>query len=175
MKLSEKEIVEAALVLIDTKGVAAMTMRALAARLHCDPMAIYYHLPSKDAVLDAIAARLEAEGSPPTVWRGLDEALSKYAQRQLNVAFSHPRAIPIFALRPSLNSATVAGHSWLRARLSEAGVEDPDFAEKLFTSAVNGVLLYFHATCDRTEARRMARALMTDMVAALCGHWGRSR
>lgn len=173
MRLSETEIVDAALAIIDKDGAPALTMRALAARLRCDPMAIYYHLPSKDAVLDAVAARLDGEGGPPIAWDGLADALAKFAQSQLAVAFTHPRAVPIFALRPSPNPATAAAHGWLHKRLSEANIEDPASAEKLFTAGVNGILLYYYATFKRPEARRTARDLMADMVAALCAHWRR--
>ena len=52
--LTRDSILSAALELVDTEGLDALTMRALGARLGVEAMSIYHHLPSKQAVIDGI-------------------------------------------------------------------------------------------------------------------------
>jgi len=62
--LSHERIVHEALALVDNEGLEALSMRRLAATLGVDPMAIYYYLPNKAALKDAIveAVNTEIEG-----------------------------------------------------------------------------------------------------------------
>ncbi len=50
--LSRSRIVRAALGLVDEKGLAALTMRALATELEVSPMALYNHVRDKDELVD---------------------------------------------------------------------------------------------------------------------------
>ena len=59
--LSRDRIVSAALALVDQEGLASLSMRRLAAALGVDPMAIYYYLPNKAALLDAIVEAVNLE------------------------------------------------------------------------------------------------------------------
>ena len=47
--LTRERILDAALRLVDEQGMAALSMRRLAAELGVDPMALYHHLPGKAA------------------------------------------------------------------------------------------------------------------------------
>lgn len=49
--LTQERIVEAALQLIDQKGLQQFSMRALAEELQVDAKAVYYHLPNKEAII----------------------------------------------------------------------------------------------------------------------------
>jgi AcrR family transcriptional regulator len=51
-------VVEGALALADAEGLEAVTIRRLAKRLSVTPMALYWHFPSKDELLDGVAASL---------------------------------------------------------------------------------------------------------------------
>jgi TetR/AcrR family tetracycline transcriptional repressor len=53
--LSEDDVVAAALRLTRRGGLAGLSMRALADELGVTTMAAYYHVPSKDALLDLVA------------------------------------------------------------------------------------------------------------------------
>ena len=59
--LSRDRIVSAALALVDKEGLAALSMRRLATALGVDPMAIYYYLPNKAALEDAIVEAVNVE------------------------------------------------------------------------------------------------------------------
>ncbi len=59
--LSHGRIVTTALALVDEKGLAALSMRRLAAALGVDPMAIYYYLPNRAALEDAIVEAVNVD------------------------------------------------------------------------------------------------------------------
>ncbi len=52
LPLSRPRVVRAALHLVDEKGLAALTMRALANELEASPMALYNHVRDKDELVD---------------------------------------------------------------------------------------------------------------------------
>lgn len=54
MGLDRDAVVRAAVVLADADGLDNLSMRRLAQRLGVTPMAIYYHVPSKDALIDLV-------------------------------------------------------------------------------------------------------------------------
>ena len=56
--LTRQTVVEGALALADAEGLEAVTIRRLAKRLGVTPMALYWHFPSKDELLDGVAASL---------------------------------------------------------------------------------------------------------------------
>jgi AcrR family transcriptional regulator len=59
--LTRERIVRTALALVDREGLGALSMRRLGSELGVDPMAVYYHVPNKDALLDAIVEAVMAE------------------------------------------------------------------------------------------------------------------
>ena len=60
-QLTRERIVSAALALVDREGLSALSMRRLGSELGVDPMAVYYYVPNKDALLDAIVEAVMAE------------------------------------------------------------------------------------------------------------------
>lgn len=56
MKLGREEIVDAALALLDEKGLEALSMRALAARLGVQASALYWHVGDKAELVSLMAA-----------------------------------------------------------------------------------------------------------------------
>jgi AcrR family transcriptional regulator len=59
--LTRTEIVDAALDLVRTEGVAAVTMRRLADIIGVTPMALYHHVPNKALLLDLVVERVGVE------------------------------------------------------------------------------------------------------------------
>ncbi len=55
-----EKIVSMALALVDREGLKALSMRRLGTELGVDPMAVYYHIPNKQALLDAIVEAVMA-------------------------------------------------------------------------------------------------------------------
>jgi AcrR family transcriptional regulator len=71
--LNEQEIVQTALRLTRRTGAEKISMRALAAELGVSPMAIYYYVPNKDALLDlvvdAVLSQVPTPAPDPKRWQ----------------------------------------------------------------------------------------------------------
>jgi AcrR family transcriptional regulator len=65
MSSRRDEIMDAALVVAQTRGLAAMSMRAVAEQTGSSVMALYRHVASKDELLDGLVGRVLAEVQPP--------------------------------------------------------------------------------------------------------------
>ncbi|MDR0783452.1 MAG: TetR family transcriptional regulator, partial [Propionibacteriaceae bacterium] len=61
MNLSQDQIVATACTILNTYGLADVSMRRIAANLGVQPSALYWHFASKQALLDAIAAVILAD------------------------------------------------------------------------------------------------------------------
>jgi AcrR family transcriptional regulator len=62
--LSREKIVARAVELLDAGGIEGLSMRRLGDALGVEAMALYHHFPNKDAMLDAVAARIIEETGP---------------------------------------------------------------------------------------------------------------
>lgn len=62
--LSREKIIERALKILDEEGVEGLSMRRLGESLGVNAMALYYHFPNKEAILDGVAARILEETGP---------------------------------------------------------------------------------------------------------------
>ncbi len=70
MQLHKRDVVEAATSLLDSYGIADLTMRRLARELNVSPGALYWHFANKQELLGAVADRiLESVGDVPGDWR----------------------------------------------------------------------------------------------------------
>lgn len=106
--LSRERIVQAALALLDRVGIEGFTMRALGQQLGVDPMAIYHHLPNKEAVFDAIVEALwggvlgTASPEDGQDWQACLYALFCSVRSHL---LRHPRAVLLMGTRPATTPA----------------------------------------------------------------------
>lgn len=101
VRLTREHIVGTALALVDREGLNALSMRRLGAELGVDPMAVYYHVPNKDALLDAIVEAVMAD-----IDLSADDPAADPAERVLWAArayrdalLAHTNALPIVLSR----------------------------------------------------------------------------
>ena len=87
--LTRERIVAAALGLVERDGLAAFSLRGLAASLGCEPMSLYHHFPSKahlqDAMVDAVVGECAADlpaGDPLARLRAMMHAYRALAHRR---------------------------------------------------------------------------------------------
>jgi len=73
--LSQTSVVDSALELLHEAGLAGMSMRTLATRLGVQPSALYWHVPSKQVLLTAVAERVLATLGPVEVADSVDVEL----------------------------------------------------------------------------------------------------
>lgn len=97
--LTRDRVLQAATDIADAEGLAAVSMRRVAAKLGVEAMSLYYHLPGKDGLLDGLVERLaveilaesaqaaDAEGIRAGDWRAEVRARSLAARR---VMIRHP-------------------------------------------------------------------------------------
>ena len=95
--LSPNVIRDAALALIDAEGLAALSMRRLAAELGVKAASLYSHVPGKDAVLDAIANMLASRVDTSGFAEGWRAGLLGWGRSYHAVLREHPKAAPIVA------------------------------------------------------------------------------
>jgi AcrR family transcriptional regulator len=88
--LSREIIVRAALEIADTEGLAAVSIRRVAAALGARTMSLYTYIDSKDDLLDLMADEVAGEvlvdGELPGDWRA---AITMIANRERDVALRH--------------------------------------------------------------------------------------
>lgn len=128
--LTVEELLDAALGIVDSAGLAALTMRRLAASLGVEAMTLYHYVPSKEVLLDWMVERMRSEmrlAEPlPDDWTGVLEAIFVEYRR---VLAAHPNMLPLSARRTDR-----AGPSGLQY-LIENGIP-PDEAVGLYQSLV---------------------------------------
>ncbi|MES2532475.1 MAG: TetR family transcriptional regulator [Pseudomonadota bacterium] len=134
--LGRERILQAALALIDEKGLAAFNIRALASALDVYPAAIYWHVPSRDAlVAGAIALALEgvAANLPGGSWQLRLGALLRGFREALR---AHPHLAPAVASELATNAHFDAA---LLDHVLEA-LEDARFEGQALVDAFNVVI-----------------------------------
>jgi AcrR family transcriptional regulator len=95
-------VVAAALVVADAEGVDAVTMRRLAEELSVHPTSLYNHLPTKEAILDAMVDALIADAALPQTYESWQDWVHAMADGMRNVARAHPRAFLVLTQRAAI-------------------------------------------------------------------------
>jgi AcrR family transcriptional regulator len=95
-RITEEQIADEALALVDAEGLDALTMRALGRRLGVEGMALYTYFRSKDDLLDAVGTRI-LEAIDTAFDRSLtwQERIRRGALAWAAMQASHPRAFPL--------------------------------------------------------------------------------
>lgn len=139
--LTRERILRTALELVDAHGIEALSMRRLAALLDVDPMAIYHHVPGKDAILEGIAqlafAELRVESRKDGDWR---EQVRAFARGYRDLVRAHPH-LTLFLIA----NVEAGGAPVLKAteRLCEA-LERSGLPHELILPAAEVIIDYVH-------------------------------
>jgi TetR/AcrR family transcriptional regulator, tetracycline repressor protein len=143
--LSRERILTVALQMVDEHGMKGLSMRRLAAELEVDPMAIYYHLPNKQAILAGLVERVFAElRMPPARSELWQERVRAVARAYHGLARAHPNLV--LYLVTDRESAAVAAldlNEALYEALREGGLSPRMIvrASDLVVDYVNGFAL----------------------------------
>lgn len=149
-RLTRERIVEKALELIEQDGLENLSTRALGKALGVQAMALYHHVPSKDALLDAVASRLIATLEIPeagTDWRADLETLAK---NYMSIVRRFPRAFVLLAARRFNTQETLPALDRIFAIFRSAGLPPQEVAAafRLMGYFMNGAGLAEVATRD---------------------------
>lgn len=128
MQLHKRDVVEAAIRILDGYGIADLTMRRLARELAVTPGALYWHFENKQQLLGAVADRiLEPALTPalPVSWR---ERIATDCRRLRDALLSHQDGAELvsasFATGASEAVATILAR--LTVAAAESGVAPAD-------------------------------------------------
>lgn len=129
--LTEDEILDAALSLLDEGGTNAASVRGIAARVGVAPNAVYTYFPDKAAVIHALVERLLGQvdhgvfadrGQP---WRHRVESLALELRNRLT---AHPGAVHLMISGPMDGPQARALNERLLELLADAGLDPTDAA-----------------------------------------------
>jgi AcrR family transcriptional regulator len=104
--LTREMLTAAALRIVDSDGLNALSMRRLGSELRVDPMAAYRHIPNKGILLDEVVEAVMSEIDTNAVDASLrwQDQLRSLALSFLATLMAHPNAAPLIAER-SLRTA----------------------------------------------------------------------
>jgi len=148
--LTRERVVAEALTVISADGAAALSMRALAARLGVVPGALYRHVRSKeqlcDLVADGVLAEVDLGAGHALAWTGRVTALARALRAVLE---DHPGIAALLKTRDPLGQHSLALAEAFLTALREAGL--PGRQTALAFCLVYDYTLGF-ALSDRTTA-----------------------
>jgi AcrR family transcriptional regulator len=135
-----EQILGAALAIADEKGLDAVTMRAVAARIGVTAMALYPHVRSKDDLLDGLVGRLLAELSRPDPAQPWADRLRALGRSARELAHRHPAVVPLLFARPAVTPDAVLVVDAIYQALLDAGVPEGEVArvERMISTFVLG-------------------------------------
>lgn len=153
-KATRREIVDAAWSIADEDGLAAVTLREVAARVGMRPPSLYTHFESRNAIFDAMFAQAwhdcleHMEDKLRTAPRGsLREFLKWNSRTFFEFCVSNPpraqlmnqRVIPGFEPTPEAYAPSIASWEHLRDELVPYGITNTEDMD-LYTALLGGLI-----------------------------------
>jgi AcrR family transcriptional regulator len=129
--LTEEQILDAALDLLDRGGPTAASVRGIATRVGVAPNAVYTYFPDKAAVVKGVVERLLGEvrdSAPPVPGRGWRESVEDLALALRRHLCTHPGAVPLMIGGPMDGPHALALGERLLDLLATAGLGAEDAA-----------------------------------------------
>ncbi|HEY3547853.1 MAG TPA: TetR/AcrR family transcriptional regulator C-terminal domain-containing protein [Propionicimonas sp.] len=185
--LSRERVLDAALVVADRDGLAALTMRRVADELDCEAMSLYYYVKDKAGLLSGLTAAIIDEviaetladatagpGSPdpgrsvgtPTTPASAADWRSTVRDRCLGarrVMLRHPWAPPLVATEPNIPARTMVIFEGLVSTMVKAGF-DFEIAHRAIHS-LGSMIMGF--TQEIFEPGSPSEAMTTEEIAEL--------
>jgi TetR/AcrR family transcriptional regulator, tetracycline repressor protein len=133
--LTEEEILEATLGLLDEGGMKAASIRGIAARVGVAPNAVYTYFPDKAAVVQAIVEHLLGQvdhavfADRDVPWRQRIEALALELRERLT---AHPGAVTLMIGGPMNGPHALALNERLMGILVDTGLRPRDAAKAAY-------------------------------------------
>jgi AcrR family transcriptional regulator len=130
--LSQARICAAALAIIDEDGLPALNMRRLGADLGVDAMAVYRHLPNKQAILDGVVD-LVLTGLAGDSTGDVRERVHAFFSSLRDVLAEHPNAIPLVASSALQTGAAKQQADGLLAAMRRSEMSEDDALDAFHT------------------------------------------
>jgi TetR/AcrR family transcriptional regulator, tetracycline repressor protein len=134
--LTRREIVAAALALVDADGVDALTMRRLADRIGVYPTALYWHAGSKASLLAGVCEMVHSSMAlPPVDGPPWPEWIRSMAHAARTALHAHPNVAPILGSQLQVTTSSFPLAESVLTVLTNAG-----FSDTGLTDAYNAVI-----------------------------------
>jgi TetR/AcrR family tetracycline transcriptional repressor len=101
-RLTRRQVVEAAIGLVDREGLGALSIRKLAGELRVPPMTLYGVIDNKEHLEDLLIDHILANVALDLRADGWHARLGEIARRVRDVIRAHPEVTPLMATRGSL-------------------------------------------------------------------------
>jgi TetR/AcrR family tetracycline transcriptional repressor len=150
--LSREVIVSAALDLAERDGLDRLTMRALASQLGVTPMAIYYHVPDKEALVDLVVDEVHTRQVPLEL---TDEGWEVCLRRRLLAQWEQLVRYP--GLGSHLSNQPGMGASQQSIEAGVAFFEAAGFSNRSARLAWSFAITYLHGRLN-VDARMRGRS-----------------
>jgi AcrR family transcriptional regulator len=158
-QLSKQEITTAAIKIADKRGLAAVSMRNVAAGIGSGTMSLYRHLANRDdllnAMLEIVYSELDLPAREASDWR---TRLRLIAQTQRHMLRSHPWVAPLVGSRPPLLPSFLRSFDASLQALLDAGLQINDAAS---VSATINAFVVGHALLEHSEQEARRRSGLT--------------
>ncbi len=164
MRYHRDDVVRRALEVLDTWGLADLSMRRLAGELGVQPSALYHHVADKQTLLGLVADEVLGRGRrPPALSSGRwDEQVAERCRALRDATLAYRDGAELVATARSFGLGALTPERDLTALLAGAGLSD-DLARTAARTLVHFVL--GHAGDEQTH-------LQADSVGALSGTRG---
>ena len=142
--LTPEKVTAAAVEMIDRDGADVFSLRRLATELGIEAMSLYNHVPSKDALLDAVAERLLGEvdfsGADTGTWQ---QRLRAHAAAFRAAALRHPKAFQLVLTRPAQSPAALQNIRCALASVSELDLPPKELVQvvRAFAAFIVGTIM----------------------------------
>src|SRR5690349_1752575 len=123
--LTREAIVAAALAVLDAEGLDGFSMRRVAERLDTGAASLYWHVGSKDGLLDLVLDRVIGEQRVPDPEPGRwPEQLRELARKQREICLRHPWIVEVSIGRIPMGPNALNYSERVLAILKSGGVPD---------------------------------------------------
>src|SRR5262249_48897779 len=142
--ISREAIVETAVRLLDAEGLDALSMRGIADELGTGAASLYWHVGSKDGLLDLVMDQVIGEQRVPDPEPGRGpEQLRELARKQREICLRHPWIVEVSIGRIPMGPNALNYSERVLAILKSGGVPDTLAVQGylLMISTVNGFML----------------------------------
>ena len=152
--LSREQIVQTAMATLDAEGLAGLSIRKLAAKLGAGASSLYWHVPTKDDLIDLLIDEIWSEVDvPDPELAGWRSGVLLFGHSLRATVLRHPWLPEIMYVRPSIGPNAMTLGSRGLVLFGAAGFSGPDV-----DYAMGSVMSYVLGTASSEVAtREMAR------------------
>lgn len=159
MRHHRADVVDRALVVLDTYGLADLTMRRLGAELGVQPSALYHHFANKQTLLAAVADEILVRGRRPRISTDWDERAVAVCLELRDALLAYRDGAELVATVHAFGLGAGAPYEELAEALADGG-----FDEELIRTAT-GTLLHFvfgHVADEQTHLQAGSAGAIED-------------